>query len=98
MLTFSVFSDENFFGFFPLPFVDKLLISKHSSFEILVLEAIFAFVEMSHDQISIYSTALDFVTNLTMYPKIRLIKFESDLVVIKTGTKIESGQHGWSRT
>ena len=75
MLTFSVFSDENFFGFFLLPFVDKLLISKHSSFEILVLEAIFAFVEMSHAQISIYSTALDFVTNLTMYPKIRKIEF-----------------------
>ena len=69
LLTFSVFSDENFFGFFPLPFVDKLLISKHSSSEILVLEAIFAFVEMSHAQISICSTAWDFVANLIMYPK-----------------------------
>ena len=70
LLTFSVFSDENFFGFFLLPFVDKLLISKHSSFEIPVLGAIFASVEKSHDQISIYSTALDSEANLIMYPKI----------------------------
>ena len=70
VLTFSVFSDENFFGFFLLPFVDKLLISMHSSFEIPVLGAIFASVEKSHDQISIYSTALDSEANLIMYPKI----------------------------